>query len=204
MIVLIIIGVAAAIGILIGLVAYSSKVSNEDLKEKKAAASGSGIELGKENSEILAKGRANLLALRQLIMKISNAEIKKKAAGVGMKIEKILNTLKENPEKIQSVRQFFNYYLPTLSKVLTTYERLEHNDVPGDEMTDKVSAYLDNVSTAMDKQYENLFTGDVLDLSVEMEAMTLAVKRDGLLTDSGTNFEGLNFETKEKVPELTL
>ena len=35
----------------------------------------------------------------------------------------------------------------------------------------------------MDKQYENLFQSDFLDMTVEMEAMTMACKRDGLLTE---------------------
>ena len=36
----------------------------------------------------------------------------------------------------------------------------------------------------MDKQYANLFEDDKLDMSVEMEAMTLACKRDGLIEDT--------------------
>ena len=35
----------------------------------------------------------------------------------------------------------------------------------------------------MEKQHDGIFDDDVLDMSVEMEALTTACKRDGLLTD---------------------
>ena len=35
----------------------------------------------------------------------------------------------------------------------------------------------------MEKQYKNLFEDDALDLTVEMNALLLACKRDGLLPD---------------------
>ena len=36
---------------------------------------------------------------------------------------------------------------------------------------------------AFEKQYKSLFSGDMLDLTVEIEAMTIACKRDGLLSE---------------------
>ena len=49
---------------------------------------------------------------------------------------------------------------------------------------------LENIKSAMDKQYQNLFEDDKLDLTVEMEALALACKRDGLLyADAEENFE---------------
>ena len=38
----------------------------------------------------------------------------------------------------------------------------------------------------MDKQYKSLFEDDMLDMSVEMEAMKMAMKRDGLISDDET------------------
>ena len=47
-----------------------------------------------------------------------------------------------------------------------------------------VTARGENSETkAMEKQYNGLFDDDKLDLSVDMEALTLACKRDGLLED---------------------
>ena len=43
--------------------------------------------------------------------------------------------------------------------------------------------YLQDIKKAMEKQYENLYDDDKLDLSVEMDAMTMAAKSDGLISD---------------------
>ena len=51
-------------------------------------------------------------------------------------------------------------------------------------MTEKVVEHLRDMENAFRKQYESLYQGDMLDLSVEIEAMTIACKRDGLLSDA--------------------
>ncbi len=50
-------------------------------------------------------------------------------------------------------------------------------------MSARVINYLKDVDKALDKFYQKLFEDEKLDLTVEMEAMTMAVKRDGLITD---------------------
>lgn len=60
------------------------------------------------------------------------------------------------------------------------------------ELAGPVMECLGNIKSAMDKQYQNLFEDDKLDLTVEMEALTLACKRDGLLdSDAADTAENL-------------
>ena len=44
--------------------------------------------------------------------------------------------------------------------------------------------HLNHIQSAFGRQYDSLFAGDLLDLSVEIEVMTYACKRDGLLPDA--------------------
>ena len=69
------------------------------------------------------------------------------------------------------------------SKVLmSTFEKeLEKNGLSTKDMAEKVAEHLCDMEAAFGKQYESLYQGDMLDLSVEIEAMTIACKRDGLL-----------------------
>ena len=46
---------------------------------------------------------------------------------------------------------------------------------------DRVIKYLADVQKALDKQYTNLFDNAKFDLSVDMDAMTIALKRDDLI-----------------------
>lgn len=139
--------------------------------------------LSPEQEEVLKKGRSNLSQLRIMAMRVRSTPIRTKATAICGSVEKILNVLREKPESIPAVRQFLNYYLPTLGEIITKYERVERSGVDLQDMTAKVSEYLDKIAAAMDKQYENLFQSDFLDMTVEMEAMTMACKRDGLLSD---------------------
>lgn len=143
----------------------------------------SAVKLSPEQEEILKKGRSNLSQLRIMAMRVRSTPIRTKATAICGSVEKILNVLREKPESIPAVRQFLNYYLPTLGEIITKYERVERSGVDMRDMTAKVSEYLDKIAAAMDKQYENLFQSDFLDMTVEMEAMTMACKRDGLLTE---------------------
>ena len=51
------------------------------------------------------------------------------------------------------------------------------------ETRDKILNYFSDIMKALKKQYESLFENDKLDLTVEMEAMELAFKRDGMISD---------------------
>ncbi len=134
-----------------------------------------------EQASVINKGRSDLVAIRMVNSRIRNPEIKKSMANVGATAEKILVALKEKPETIKSARQFTNYYLPTLRAVLEKFQRIEQSGVDQEGAGDRVIKYLADVQKALDRQYTNLFDNDKFDLSVDMDAMTLALKRDGLI-----------------------
>jgi len=48
-------------------------------------------------------------------------------------------------------------------------------------MQKDVLAYLDSCGDAFTKMYNNMFSGDILKMEVDMEAMDIIMKRDGLL-----------------------
>jgi len=146
---------------------------------------------------VLSKGRSNLMELRRMGMRVKNQQVRKLNEEICGTADKILRTLKEQPEDIPRVRQFFNYYLPTLGNILLKYVRLEESGVPAANMTESTISCLGDIKTAMGKQYTNLFDNDMLDLSVEMEALTLACKRDGLLEDE-------NFQLQDGDRNITL
>ncbi len=132
-------------------------------------------------NEILNKGRRSVLELRTMTVKVKNLQVRDISEGICNTADSTLKVLKEQPKDMRTVRQFLNYYLPTLESILTKYVRLEQSGVPNVEMTEKTITHLQEINLAMQKQYENLFADDILDLSVEMEALIQACKRDGLL-----------------------
>lgn len=140
-------------------------------------------DLPPEQAEILNKGRADLLTVRKVLSRIHNYEISKAGYDICASLDQLLQALRSKPEKITGCRQFLNYYIPTLAEVLTKYSRLEMNGVVTPENTEKVLNFLIDFRVASGKQYQSLFDDDKLDMSVDIEAMTIAIKRDGLLDE---------------------
>ncbi len=173
------IGLIAAL-IIVGVILAVRAASNDTGKKSSSASTAS---LDAEQAQILSRAREKLLELRRLVMRVKNREVHNRAGEICGVADRILQTLKQKPEKIPSVRQFLNYYLPTLGEIISKYRRIEESGVPHEDTTRKVISYLDDIKMAMDKQYENLFADDILDMSVEMEAMRMAAKRDGLISD---------------------
>lgn len=157
--------------VLIGLVIYFSVTGNKEKNDPDSPAA------------ILTKARADLMELRRTQVKIKNREIANLCRELTDIGDKILSALKQKPKAVSDARQFLNYYLPTLGKILTTYARVEQSGSMTDELQNSTVTHLGEIRKAMEKQYDSLFDNDKLDLTVDMEALTLACKRDGLLDE---------------------
>ena len=174
--ILLLIGVCGVLLIiLVSVVLYFALKKPKKTEEQKAS---------DEINDIIKRGRNNLMGLRRMSMEIKHARARTLSTEICVSIERIFRTLKEKPDQISSLRPFFNYYLPTLEKILIKYKEIESSGVPTEEITQSTITCLEDIKMAMEKQYNNLFENDMLDLTVEMEVLTQICKRDGLLTDA--------------------
>ena len=174
--ILLLIGVCGVLLIiLVSVVLYFALKKPKKTEEQKAS---------DEINDIIKRGRNNLMGLRRMSMEIKHARARTLSTEICVTIERIFRTLKEKPDQISSLRPFFNYYLPTLEKILIKYKEIESSGVPTEEITQSTITCLEDIKMAMEKQYNNLFENDILDLTVEMEVLTQICKRDGLLTDA--------------------
>ena len=171
--------------LLVAVVLYFAFAKPKKTEEQKAA---------DEIQAVLKTAKQHLMGLRRMSMEINNVEVRGLSSGISSSIDKILRTLKEKPDQVGSLRQFFNYYLPTTEKILVKYKELESSGIPTVEVTESTVECLKNIKAAMEKQYNNLFESDILDLTVEMEVLTQICKRDGLLTDDDFQLERSNIE----------
>lgn len=144
-----------------------------------------------QNDDLLTKGRKNLLELRRIALTVKNTQVRSENEQICRTVEKILAVLKDQPQDIPAVRQFLNYYLPTLGSILRKFAKVEQSGVDAGDMVVSTLACLRDIQTAAEKQYANLFEDDLLDLSVEMEALTIACQRDGLLEEKPEESTGI-------------
>ncbi len=163
-------GIAVAVLlVLIGLVIYFSVKGGKEAKDPDSPAA------------ILGKARADLMEIRRGQVKLKERAASDLCREIIGSVERILSVLKDKPDRLRDARQFLNYYLPTLAKIVSSYAHMESGGAVTAEMRDSMVNHLGEIRIAMEKQYGNLFEEDKLDLSVEMEALTLACRRDGLL-----------------------
>ncbi len=198
---LLIIGTGGLVAMIISIIIKGTRDSNNDgaayeRKVNDTTAHGQGAPKTQATAPQVTKNMPNLspqqaqtireagrviLQSRMTNNRIRNVGIRTGAEDALKKAENIVAVLRQQPNEIRRCNQFFNYYLPTLQTILEKYVTLESSGVDLKESTDKTLNYLDEIREAFDKQYDNLFKDEKLDLTVEIEAMQLALRRDGLI-----------------------
>lgn len=134
-----------------------------------------------ENGKILSSALQELYSMKKLVSGLRNETIRRNAFRLCERAKSILDVLRSNTDQIASVRQFWNYYLPSTNNILKKYDRLEKSGVADWETSKKVNQYLTDVNIALDNLYSSLFDVDKKSLNIEMETLQLAMQREGLV-----------------------
>ena len=143
---------------------------------------------GYDNADDLLKaGNAHLEAIAHLSAKIENAAVRAKVDKLGSTCQRIFDYVRQNPKSADQLRKFMNYYLPTLEKLVKTYELMEEQGVEGENITAskaRITQMLDTMDTAFEKQLDALFGHTALDIDTDITVMEGMMAQEGL-TDAG-------------------
>ena len=143
---------------------------------------------GFENADALLKaGQAHLDAIDALNDKIENAEVRGKVDSLCATCERIFDYVEQTPKSADDLRKFMNYYLPTLEKLVKTYELMEEQGVEGENITSakaRIVQMLDTMDLAFEKQLDALFGDAALDIDTDITVMEGMMAREGL-TEAG-------------------
>lgn len=107
---------------------------------------------------------------------------------------KIVDFVYDHRDKKNSVRRFFNYYLPTTLKLLNAYDRMDETGISGvniDGTKGKVEVMMDTSLAAFDKQLDALYADEALDISLDIKVMENMLSNEGLKDDEITNILNL-------------
>ena len=137
--------------------------------------------------ELLKAGDAHLRTVRELSAKIDNTDVRAKVGRLGGTCQRIFDYVRQNPKSADELRKFMNYYLPTLEKLVKTYELMEEQGVEGENITaskERISTMLDTMDAAFRKQLDALFGDTALDIDTDITVMEGMMAQEGL-TDAG-------------------
>lgn len=133
----------------------------------------------------ISEGRRELRALKEANDGIPSPSISEKLNRMVDAGERIFEEIEKNTRKAIDVRKFMNYYLPTSVKLLSHYQtlmRVGGGENAGSSMA-SIESSLDMIATAFEKQLDNLYRSEALDISTDITVLETMMRSEGLAED---------------------
>ena len=154
----------------------SGMVKNDKLKDTDLPLYMKITNAKKQNEEIL-----------EMIPKIESEETRKNLNEIHETVDKIIKTIEDNPKKGDKVKNFFEYYLPVLLKIVKRYDEVENQKLrskEGKTFMDKADKMIMDTSKAFDSILASLYSRDILDADADMKVYDMMLKADGITPDN--------------------
>ena len=126
-------------------------------------------------------------AILSIIPKIESEETKKNLSEIYDTVNKIINTVEQNPSKAKKVDNFFDYYLPVLIKIVNKYDEVENQKLvssEGKEFMKKADKMINDTNKAFEMILASLYQKDIIDADADMKVYDLMLKADGITGDN--------------------
>ena len=125
---------------------------------------------------------AILKNLRTLNDRIEDEEISRQIDRIEEISRQIFREVERNPEKEKKISALMNGYLPTTQKLLDSYATFEEAGVDGEKTAQAKQRIADNMARIVrgfEKQLDELYSMDVLDVETDIRVMESMLRRDG-------------------------
>jgi hypothetical protein len=136
-----------------------------------------------EVDQLLLEGRSQLTEMKQLGRDIPavSAQVERLSALT----EKIFTALETDVSRLPRTRKFLSYYLPTTVQLLRRYQELDRQGSGSNVTTalEKIKAMLSTVEAAYQKQLDNLYEAQAMDITADIRVMEQMMAAEGLLSD---------------------
>lgn len=132
---------------------------------------------------VIQSGEDYIKQIQDINEMIKNEKVNQKLTKLVSIIKRILEHIKENPEKVNDVDKFINYYLPTTLKLLNEYKSLDSEPVQSDNIVKtkkEIENMLDTINDSFLKLFDNLFEEVAMDVSTDISVMYTLLKQEGL------------------------
>ena len=170
-------GAAAVVGIVARLLCPDTV---EEVEEKPRPTGNAALD------KMLDDGQKAIAEMKRLDDSIADPAISAQIVRLQELSGKIFAQVAQHPEKLPQIRKFMSYYLPTTLKLLNAYDRMGQQGVAGENISSTMHRVEDMMATvviAFEKQLDNLFSAEALDLSTDMVVLENMMAREGLSDD---------------------
>jgi len=135
---------------------------------------------------IISEGLAYLRQIKQANDAITDEKISVQITRMEVATDKIFRYIAKHPEDAPQIHKFMNYYLPTLLKLLDSYISLNEQGIKGEHISStikNIEGILSTIADAFEKQLDNLFADDALDISTDIKVLETMLAQEGLTSD---------------------
>ena len=143
------------------------------LREQEAKAADADAGLTPDQKQVLEEGRVALNELGKLYARIPEEGVKTRILTLLGLTDRIVEDIRQDPADLPLIRRFLRFYLPTAIRVLHEYDRAQGDRSGLENM-------LDEVIRSGEKQYDELFANDSLDLDLEIGVLETKLRAEGL------------------------
>jgi len=170
--------VTAIVGL--GARALCKNTVEEEPEEKKEEPKSSG---NPELDKAISDAKLAVSEMKRLDDAIEDEEISAQIVRLEQLTGKIYAQVERDPSKLPQIRKFMNYYLPTTLKLLNAYDRMDDQNVSGENISgtmERVRNIMGTVVKAFEKQLDSLFGSEALDISTDITVLETMMAREGL------------------------
>lgn len=142
------------------------------------------VETGNEElDQIIENGKRYLYQIKEAKSSIRNEYVSQQISRIENTTDRIFKYIAKNPNQAPQIRKFMNYYLPTLLKLLNSYIRLSSEGGEGANVSksmERIKNVLSTIADAFDKQLDNLFMPEALDITTDIKVLEGILAQEGL------------------------
>ena len=113
--------------------------------------------------------------------RIADPELSEKIDRIEELAGKIFRIIEREPAKKAKASTFLNYYLPTTQKLLDSYAEFEETGISGENLSQakqKIERTMDNIVRGFERQLDELYRSDALDIDSDIRVMETMLRRD--------------------------
>ena len=121
--------------------------------------------------------------MRELSAAIEKPVVTAQVIRIADLAQRILDTVREKPEKLPQARKFLHYYLPATQKLLEAYVQSGVQSVQirsMQEVRKDIEQVLNTLTAAYERQLDSLLADEVLDITTDVRVLEAMLTGDGL------------------------
>ena len=135
------------------------------------------------------EGKKILREIMEIESSLGNELLSQKLQRFSYISSQIFSYVEENPQMVEELYRMNSYYLPTIHKLIKSYQKIQNDHAIGNQvkaMCEQIEETVDMMNTALETLYDSLYSAEALDISSDISVLKTMLAREGLVKNEFT------------------